>query len=477
MRSLSQLVSWAATLVVARLLTPADYGLVGMALVYSGFVELVSDFGLGAAIVQRRRLEADRIARLGGLALTLGFVLFATSVALANPIARFYNEPAVASVVIVLAVNFVVAGVQMVPQSLLIRDLKFRQLAWVHAAETLSLTGCTVTLAALGAGYWALVLGMVASKLTGTMVVLAWRGHRIAWPFPLRPIASEITFGWQFMVSNSAWYLYNNADFAIVGRVLGKVVLGSYTIAWSLASVPVERISALFGNVFRGIFSAVQNDRPALARYLCILTEGLAIVTFPLAVGLGLVADDFVRVLLGARWLAAVEPLRLLAVYAMVRSVSTLFSPILVATDHTRLNMRFNLVAAVVMPALFLVGTRWGTVGVATAWLVGYTAIVVTLFLRRVLEIVNLSLWRYLRALTPAVIATAAMTAVVFVIRQAAPGDLGSLSRMLMEVGSGAVSYAAVLWLVHGRRLRGLARLLHDALRGPVAQPAVVDIS
>lgn len=475
MRWLSQVVSWAATLLVARLLTPADYGLVGMAVVYSGFVELVSDFGLGAAIVQRRRLGADRVARLGGLALALGLVLFAISIALANPIARFYNEPAVAGIVIVLAVNFIVAAVQVVPQSLLIRDLKFRQLAWVHAAETLSLTVCTVTLAAWGAGYWALVLGLVASKLAGAAVALAWRRHRIAWPFPLRPIASEITFGWQFMVSHVAWYLYNNADFAIVGRILGKVVLGTYTIAWSLASVPVERIAALLGNVFRGIFSAVQDDRLALARYLCILTEGLAIVTFPLAVGLALVADDGIRLLLGDKWLAAAQPLRLLALYAMVRSVSTLFAPILVATDHTRLNLRFNLVAAVVMPALFLVGTRWGMVGVALAWIVGYTAIVVTLFLRHVLQIVHLSVWRYLRALAPAVLATAAMTAVVVVIRQLSPVEPGSLSRLCIDVGSGAASYVAALWLVHGRRLRGLARVLHDALRGPVAQPAVAD--
>jgi PST family polysaccharide transporter len=380
----------------------------------------------------------------------------------------------VATIITVLAVNFVLAGIQVVPQSLLVRDLAFRRLAWVHGAETLTLTACTITLAFAGAGYWALVLGQVAARVATTTLLLRWRPHRPAWPFPFRPIMSEVTFGWQFMVSNVAWYCYTNADFAIVGRVLGKVVLGSYTIAWSLASVPVERISALFGNVFRGVFSAVQHDRAALARYLSLLTEGLSIVTFPLAAGLSLVADDAVRVVLGERWLAAVPPLRLLALYAMVRSVATLLSPILVATDHTRLNMRFNLVAAAVMPLLFLLGTRWGMVGVAVVWIVGYTGIVGIMFLPRVLRIVGMGFGQYARATVPAALATAAMAAVVLAVRQSV--DAGSALRLGMSVLAGAVTYCAVLWLVHGTRLRHQVRVLLDALRpqssGPAPAPA-----
>jgi PST family polysaccharide transporter len=471
MRWLTQLVSWVATILIARLLTPADYGIVGMAVVYSGLIEMISDFGLGAAIVQRRDLGPARIAQLGGVALGLGVFLFTASVLLATPIAWFYGEPAVTPIIMVLAVNFVLAGIQLVPQSLLVRDLRFRQLAWVHAAEALSLTACSLTLAVLGAGYWALVVGLVTSKVTGMVFALGFRRHAIAWPFPLRHIASEITFGWQFMVSNIAWYLYNNADFAIVGRVLGKVVLGAYTIAWSLASVPVERVSALLGNVFRGIFSAVQHDRVALARYLCILTEGLAIVTFPAAVGLSLVADDCVRLLLGEKWLAAVEPLRLLALYAAVRSVSTLFAPLLVATGHNRLSMQFNLLAAAVMPVLFLLGTRWGMVGVAVAWIVGYTMIVISLFLRQVLRILQLPLGRYLRSLAPAALATGVMGPVVLLVQRSTSLEPGSVARMLVTAGSGAVVYAAVLWLAHGRRLRGMMELVREAIRAPGQPP------
>jgi teichuronic acid exporter len=473
MRWFAQVVSWGATLVVARLLTPAEYGLVGMAVVYGGFVELVSDFGLGAAIVQRRGLETDRIARVGGLAVLMGVLLFLLSVALARPIAAFFGEPAVAGIIIVLAINYVLSGIQLVPQALLIRELRFRQLAWLRGAEALSLTAWTVTLAILQAGYWALVIGLVASKLTATILVLIWKRHPVASPFPLGPITSEIKFGWQYMVSNIGWYLYTTADVAIVGRVLGKVVLGAYSIAWNLASVPVERVAAPLGDVFRGVFAAVQDDRPALARYLCVLSEGLAIVTFPLAVGLALVADDCIQVLLGDQWLPAIAPLRLIALYAMIRSVSTLYAPILVATGHNRLNMRFNIIAAALMPPLFLLGTRWGMVGVAAAGLAGYTAFIGTLSLRRVLRIVDLKFGSYLRSLAPAVIATTFMSLGVTLIRMAGLAEAGSLARLALEVLVGALTYATTLWLIHGPRLRALFQLLQEARGVSVAPPEV----
>src|SRR5438105_15961341 len=113
MRWFVQIVSWTATLVIARLLTPAQYGLVGMAVVYSGFVEMISDFGLGAALVQRRALDSDQVARIGGLGALLGLGLFGVSLLLAEPIAAFYAEPAVAGIIVVLAINYVLAGIQL----------------------------------------------------------------------------------------------------------------------------------------------------------------------------------------------------------------------------------------------------------------------------------------------------------------------------------------------------------------------------
>src|SRR6059036_3011709 len=124
----------------------------------------------------------------------------------------------------------------------------------------------------------------------------------------------------------------------MAGRILGKAALGLYNVGWTLASVPVDKVATLVGQVTPAFFSAVQTDRAAIRRYLLGITEGIALITFPISLGLALVARDFVLAVLGAKWEPAIAPLRLLA-------------------------------AAVVMPISFYVGgQRWGTVGLAIAW-------------------------------------------------------------------------------------------------------------
>src|SRR5439155_16697932 len=275
MRWATQLLSWASTLIVARLLAPTDYGLVGMALVYLGFIELVSEFGLGAAIITRRDLTEDQIARLAGLALLIGGGLIGLSAVLAAPVAAFFGEPPVRWIIMVSSLTFLTGALQVVPRALLTRDLDFRRIAWADGAEALLGTCTALTLAALGLRYWALVLGPVVGRTTSTVLVNGWRSHRMAWPRRFGSIAGAVNFGWHVVVARLAWYWYSNADFAVVGRVLGKAPLGAYTLGWTISSIPIERVTSLVGSVTPPVFSAVQRDPPALQRYLRNLTEGL----------------------------------------------------------------------------------------------------------------------------------------------------------------------------------------------------------
>src|SRR5207247_5114558 len=211
--------------------------------------------------------------------------------------------------------------------------------------------------------------------------------------------AEAVNFGWHVVAARIAWYFYSNADFAVVGRVLGSAALGAYTVGWTIASIPVDRVSALVGSVTPGVFSAVQYDRLALQRYLRNLTQGLAFVTFPAALGIALIADEFVLLALGERWRPAILPLRLLALSAALRSVSTLLPQIAVSTGHAKRNMQLTMLATLILPILFYVGTRWGTAGVAAAWVFGHPLFVLPLFLVYALRLTGMSLRAYVRAL------------------------------------------------------------------------------
>lgn len=453
---LTQALSWASTIVVARLLTPDDYGLVGMASVYVGLVQLVNEFGLGAVIVQRRDITADQVARLGGVSVLFGVAFCLLSILFAPAIAAFYGTPAVRWVVVALSTTFLTTAFQVAPRALMQRDLRYPRLAILDGIEATSITLGTIGCAIAGWSYWSLVLGNIGGRLIGTAVAIYSRPHRIAWPFPLRTIVSEIAFGSHIVVSRIAWYVYNNADTAIVGRVLGSAALGSYGLGWSVASIPVDRISALVTRVTPGIFAVVQHDRAALRRYVIGLTEGIALVTFPLAVGVALVAEPFVAVVFGAKWSAAVVPLRLLALYGGFRSLTTLLPQILVTTGHSRRSMQFNVLAALILPVAFLIGSRWGTTGVALSWLVAYPAVAIGFFYRASFQLIDLTAAAYFRALWPATSAVVVMSIAVVSLHTVLAGHVITPLLLAAEAAMGAVAYTGSLWLGHRQRVLAL---------------------
>ncbi len=196
---LAQILSWASTLMVARLLTPADYGIVGMAMVYFGLVQVVNEFGIGSAVVQQRDLTAPDLAQISGFSVGLGCVWFLLSLAAAAPIAAFFGEPAVRAVIIVLGLTFVAAGFRTMPIALMTRDFRFRRLAGLDGLEALVLAGVTLTGAIAGLGYWALVSGVVTSRVAGAVAAQVLQPQRIALPLHLTQVTRTLLIGFHVL--------------------------------------------------------------------------------------------------------------------------------------------------------------------------------------------------------------------------------------------------------------------------------------
>jgi PST family polysaccharide transporter len=449
-----QTLSWASTLIVVRLLVPSDYGLVGMATAFLALLQPLCDFGIAAAIVQGQQLTSRQIARLNGLAISLGAACAAATTLIAFPVSRFFDEPRLLTIVPALGLGFLTGAFRAVPTALLAREMQFRRLAFLETAEALSLTGITIALAATGHGYWSLVIGPVASRGIGSVLALIVRPSAIASPLPMAGIRGAIQFGAWVTTSTIAWYVYSNADRVIVGREIGEAALGAYTIALTLASMPVEKIGQLYQRVAESVIARVQGDAAAVARYLFGITEGVAMLSFPASAGLALVADLFVDVVLGARWEMAVVPLRLLAAAAAIRSLDPLLAQILVATGHARQNARSMLIAALVLPGAFLVGGRWGLAGVATVWLVGHPLVVMVRQVRKALVVADARVVDYLRALRPAATSTLLMAVAVLAARALVEDHLASASTFAVVVAVGAVVYVTALAVLFPARLR-----------------------
>jgi teichuronic acid exporter len=457
----TQVLTWACTFVIARLLTPADYGLYGMAMVYQGLVSTIYELGLEDSIVRQRDLTRDQIASLGGLAMIYGIGFALLTLALAGPIARFYQEPAVAWILGVLAIATVIEGVQMLPRAVLARELRFRTLAWIDGLRGASLAVATLIFALAGLQYRALAYAAVASTAIATAAALTLAPQRFALPTRRSRLRVPSVFGLQVVAARVAWYVYTHADFAVISRVLGKTALGAYTFAWSLATLPVDRFASLVARVVPGVFAAVQNDMTALRRYWIGTTEGLAFVALPIAGGMAIAADDLILVALGERWRDAITPLRLLAIYGAFRALSAVMPPVLIASGHARRNLERTLLGVAVLPVLFYAGTRWGTTGVAAAWVVGYPLVSLPAYLFT-FHLLGLRAGDYLRAIWPALSATLLMVLVVAAIRLGAR-DWPLVVRFALEVSAGAAVYLGLILTRHRERVAAFRLLLRAA--------------
>jgi O-antigen/teichoic acid export membrane protein len=457
----TQLLTWASTIVVARILVPSDYGLYGMATVYLGLVALISEFGLGQAVITLREMSSEHIAQFNSLSVASGALLFGISCSVARPLGQFFHTAKLPLVVVVMSLSFLVSGAQVVPDALLQRDLRFKLLASFDASRALTQASTTVVLAWLGFSYWSLALGSLAGTIIYVLLSVGARHHSFAWP-RIGEIKGALGFSADVLGSRVAWYTYSNSDFLVAGRMLGPAPLGAYTIAWTVASTPVEKITNMVTRVTPAFFSTVQQDKPELRRYLLGITEGLALLTFPASLGMALVADQFVLCVLGPKWVAAATPLRLLSFYAALRSLTTLFPSILTATRHSRFVMWNTVRAALAFPAGFYFSSRWGTTGIAATWIVLYPIITAPL-VWRTFRAIELPAWDYLRSWAPAIRGCIVMALMVLGVRVVVPPFWPLWARLTISVLTGGLAYLTVLGISEQQRMRGFIALVRSA--------------
>jgi O-antigen/teichoic acid export membrane protein len=251
---------------------------------------------------------------------------------------------------------------------------------------------------------------------------------------------------------------------------------GHYTVAWTISSTPIEKIGNLVTNITPAFFSAIQCDKAELRRYLLRLTEALSYVTVPASIGIALVADYLVPVLLGPKWMGVIGPLRLLGLLMAFRSGTILPSRVLTAVRETAFVMWMTIATAIALPLAFLVGSRWGTNGIAAAWIIVYPPLTLPLYCRTFRKI-EMTAKEYLSSIMPALGASLAMTVAVMLIRFMLPGGWPLPVRFGALVAIGALSYAGALLAFYRERFMRLFRSLRglQAHQTEIPQTAVVN--
>ena len=460
----SQIFSWGSLLVIVRLLAPSDFGMVAMAVIFFPFLRQISEFGIPRIIVTFRDLSDEQLAELNTAGALLGGFSFLLACAAAKPIAIFFKTPALVPVIIVTCAALIPLGLRTVSEGLLTRDMQFRSLSLFDALNAVIAAAVTLVMAAFHSGYWALVMGnLVAITLRSFLV---WRARPFRFAIPrLTSIKKELQFGWHVLVSLVALNSYQRLDNLTSGRVLGPTALGYYGMAWTLANVPLEKVTSLVTTVVPSYLAAVQKDTAALRRYVRTLTESVALATFPATIGLGLIARELIPLALGHKWIGVVAPLEVLSIYAAFRSIVALLPKVLTSVGNARYVMWNDLAALVILPIAFYVGSRWGNVGIAWGWVLAYPIVVIPLY-RQTLRTVEMSLKEYVLALRPPIEGSIAMTVAVLLLRHLLPANAALAVRLVAEIAGGAVAYLGTLLLLHRERMSTFLRLAGSLRRG-----------
>ena len=431
--------------VLARLLAPKDYGVAGMVLVFAGIVPIFSGLALGAALVQRRELtEADRSTAFW-TGIGLGVIFGAAGVAVSGPVARFYGQPEVRPLFMALSASFVLTALGMTHGQLLVRELDYRRLELRTMAGTLCGAVVGISAAALGYGPWAIIAQLLAATGAASLMLWLFSPWRPSLTYSFRSLKSLASFGGNVSGTLVLSELNTNTDNLLVGRFLGASALGTYAVAYNVMLVPFSRLTSPLQEVLYAAFSRVQEDTERVLSVWLRVNRLLAAAAMPALAGLVVTAPDLVHVVLGDRWRGAVPVVRVLAWVGLLQSLQGLNASVLQARDRAGWLFRFSLFAFAVNLGAFVLGLRWGIVGVAVCFAIAST-LVQPVYAALAARSVDSTLGVFVRNLGGVAQATVLMLVAVLVAHTALAGFPPAARLVLVALVGVAVYVPSLMW-------------------------------
>jgi len=408
--------------------------------------------------VQDSGLTQSQVSTLFWINVALGLTIAGVMAGIAPLVARFYGQPALVDVSMVLASTFVLSGLSVQHTALLRRQMRFSTLSAVDVVSTVCGLATAVVSAVLGAGYWALVYQQIVQQ--ATTVAGAWLtcGWRPGPPVRTSGIRHLILFGAGLTRFNILTFLSRNLDNVIIGRVAGNAALGLYLKSYSLLMLPVDRIRGPASAVVLSALSHLQGDDVRFRRYYLTAITSVVAVGMPAVVFLFVFAEDAILLILGPQWRDSILLFKVLAPAAFVETFNTVGSWACLPLGKSSRLVRWQTFATLVTVAAFLVGVQWGVLGVAVA----FSASTIALRVPAIVYLLKGSPVRpidLLRALTRPAVASILTGLVVFAVRLAFSNHLGRFAQLFFGAAVFAPVYVAC-WLVMPRGRAILKNLL-----------------
>lgn len=437
-------------LVLSRLLTPADFGLIAMVLAITNFAMLIRDLGTGAAIVQKAVLDPETTLTAHWSNCFLGLGLAVVLALIAIPAAWFFNAPTVQPLLQLLALSYPLLGSSTVHQALLERESRFGVLARIEISAMVTSFFVAVIAGYLGMGAFAFVLQALALALVSSVQLWFASSLRTRWYWGRKEALEIWRFSGHLLGFNLVNYFARNADTIIIGRVAGPTMLGPYSIAYRLMLFPLQNLTFVAARALLPVMSRSQGAFGELAEMYSRTLSVIAFFTAPLMAGLFVLREPFVDVVLGDEWVLVATLTAWLAPIGFIQSLVSAGGTVFTAIGRTDTLFKLGLFSTALHVGAFLLGIQWSIEGLAAAYL-GASIINAAVCFHVLMSILGQNTLSLVPAILPAIVrATIMAVAVYFGRHELEVHGVPALVQLIILSISGALLYLGLTRL-HAR--------------------------
>lgn len=445
-----QIMQWAVTLVVARLLLPRDYGVMAIAAILTELAGILATAGFGNALVQRAEVTQKIIAQVFTMSLIFSLLLYAGLWLAIPTMAQYAGSPEHIFFFRVICLSVLCVPIYTVCNAILERDLRLTSLAKSAGVAGLLQSAVVVASALAGAGVWSLGIGALSGGLVRTG--LTWWQSRwrpaLAWPdadgFQLA------RYGFTIASTSMLWFAYSNADKALITLLLGPVSLGLYAFAFQFVTMPVDKIGSEVNKMAFVVYCRLQSERDRLREWYLRLVSALFALMAPALIGAALISDEGIPLLLGDKWQQLVLPFQILAPVGALMMIATTVPPLLNALGRPDIPFKYVAVCSTIYPFAFLIAAKLnGLIGICFAWLILYPVQTLAL-IHASRHLTGVSASAMIGRLGPFLKALVAMIIAVLLVRSGL-SELRPSARIAACVACGALVYGAAVYIFVGR--------------------------
>ena len=445
----SQISSWIATIIVANLLLPGDYGLMAMATIITGYAEIFSELGLGAAIIQKDNSTKEELSSVFWFAFLFACFLSAACFPIAKITAILLNEPRVIPITQTVSLLFFLSGFQVVPINLLKKELDFKMVGMIEMTSTILSCFGMIIIAYYGGGVWTLIGGRIIRNFV-RLILLYYKVKWIPiWYFNWSEAKSYVKFGVTMAFGTSLFYIWEQSDKFFAGRAWQPAAVGFYTFALQLSQIPTEKIVVLINQVSFSAFSKLQNDKEKFNRFYLNITKITATIVFPLFIGGFLVGPDLIKILFNEKWYPIIFLFKYLCLSQILTAVNAVNNFVHASQGRPQWGLTYHAICVIFMPVSFYFAVRYGLEAIILPWLTTYfilcsSWIVVTLCK------IGIAISEYIKNIQNAICASLVMVVAVVLFQHASRNvpvvpDILVL-KLAISVTIGGCVYLGYLW-------------------------------